>query len=114
MHAQVRRLGMSVADDDAQALMVLWQYSGHLNGVIPELAAESEQEALRFKAAILDIRPRQELVDLGCGNGQLLAEIAGRFPNIRLCGIDSAAGQLELNRQTVPSCRFVEMDLSSA
>ena len=53
--AGVRRLGMSVADDDAQALMVLWRYSGHLSGVVPELAAESEQEALRFKAAILDI-----------------------------------------------------------
>lgn len=57
---------------------------------------------------------RQELVDLGCGNARLLAEIASRFPNIRLCGIDLAAGQIELNRQTVPTCQFVEMDLAIA
>lgn len=59
-------------------------------------------------------RPTQEIADLGCGNGLLLAEIANRFPNLRLCGIDIAGSQLELNRQTVPTCHFVEMDLASA
>ena len=34
----VRQVGMSVAEQDGQALMALWRYSGHLSGVIPELA----------------------------------------------------------------------------
>jgi hypothetical protein len=51
----LRRIGMSVAPDDAQALMALWRYSGHLSGVVPELAAASEQDALRLKTAILDV-----------------------------------------------------------
>jgi hypothetical protein len=51
----VRRLGLSVSDDDAQALMALWRYSGHLSGVIPELSVESDREALRWKVAILDL-----------------------------------------------------------
>lgn len=51
----VRRLGISVSDKDAQAFMALWRYSAHLSGVIPELAAQNEQEAQRYKTAILDI-----------------------------------------------------------
>lgn len=51
----VRRLGMSVADGDAQALMLLWRYSGYLSGVMPELAPPSEQEALRFKTDLFDL-----------------------------------------------------------
>lgn len=35
------------------------------------------------------------LIDLGCGTGQLLHELSVRHPEIRLTGIDKAAGMIE-------------------
>lgn len=55
-----------------------------------------------------------ELIDLGCGNGQLLAEIAARFASLGLCGADIAEPQLEQNRRAMPDCRFFALDLNEA
>jgi SAM-dependent methyltransferase len=38
-------------------------------------------------AALLARRPAS-VVDLGCGSGELLAEVAARLPDARLCGVD--------------------------
>jgi 2-polyprenyl-3-methyl-5-hydroxy-6-metoxy-1,4-benzoquinol methylase len=54
-----------------------------------------------------------QLIDLGCGNGQLLSEIAARFPQLALCGADIAEPQLVQNRQHLPSCGFFAMDVNS-
>lgn len=40
----LRRLGMLVSRDDAQALLALWRYSSHLMGVMPELQCSNEAE----------------------------------------------------------------------
>jgi len=52
------------------------------------------------------------LIDLGCGNAQLLSEIAARFPGFQLCGVDLAEPQLAINRTRMPACQFVCLDLS--
>jgi len=52
-------------------------------------------------AAFLDLMaedPFESLVDLGCGGGQLLAEIAERYPGVSLAGIDLSQSQIEANR----------------
>ena len=40
----LRRLGLRVGRDEADALMALWRYSGHLMGVVPELQCSTEME----------------------------------------------------------------------
>lgn len=40
----LRRLGVSVEPDEAEALMALWRWSGHLMGVVPELQCSTEAE----------------------------------------------------------------------
>ncbi len=39
------------------------------------------------------------VVDLGCGGGQVLAEIAAALPRVRLHGIDISAPRIEANRR---------------
>jgi 2-polyprenyl-3-methyl-5-hydroxy-6-metoxy-1,4-benzoquinol methylase len=42
------------------------------------------------------------VVDLGCGNGQLLAEVRGRHPGARLAGIDLSSEQMKENARALP------------
>lgn len=53
----------------------------------------------------------QRLIDLGCGSGQLLADIAVRFPTLELAGADLSEPQLAVNRRAMPGCQFYAMDL---
>ncbi|MGH7270367.1 MAG: class I SAM-dependent methyltransferase, partial [Polyangiaceae bacterium] len=55
--------------------------------------------------------PAASLVDLGCGNGQLLAEIRARFPGTSLCWIDLSSPQIEDNRLRDPAIRWHDADL---
>jgi SAM-dependent methyltransferase len=50
-------------------------------------------------------------VDLGCGNGQLLAEISRYLPHLALAGIDLSARQIADNRAATPAIEWYEMDL---
>ena len=52
------------------------------------------------------------VVDLGCGNGLLLSEIAARFPHSALAGIDIAADLVEGNRRRSPRIQWYVADLS--
>lgn len=55
--------------------------------------------------------PARSLVDLGCGGGTLLAEIAARRPDMALCGIDLAGEQIEINRAGNPAVQWYAADL---
>ena len=44
----LRRLGILVSRDDAEALLALWRYSSHLMGVLPELQCSTEAEGWRI------------------------------------------------------------------
>ncbi|MFH0800105.1 MAG: class I SAM-dependent methyltransferase [Pseudomonadota bacterium] len=73
--------------------------------------------APRFRVAAFlkilgDIRPAN-LVDLGCGNGELLREIRDRYPGIRLCGIDLSPAQTEANLAADPSVEWRTLDLGA-
>ena len=63
--------------------------------------------APRFRVAtilsLLAEEPFDSVVDLGCGNGCLLAEIAGRWPSVRLAGIDLSGPQIEENHRSAPN-----------
>jgi SAM-dependent methyltransferase len=55
--------------------------------------------------------PARSLVDLGCGGGDLLAEIGARRPDMTLCGIDLAGAQIEQNRTRTPAVGWHAADL---
>ncbi|HET7683781.1 MAG TPA: methyltransferase domain-containing protein [Marmoricola sp.] len=52
-----------------------------------------------------------EVVDLGCGPGNLTALAAGRWPDARTTGIDSSAEMVERARADFPALDFVVADL---
>lgn len=53
------------------------------------------------------------IVDLGCGSGVLLEQIAGACPDARLAGIDADPNALALAAQRLPSAELQRGDLDS-
>ncbi len=72
--------------------------------------AAPRQRAATF-ASLLAEEPPIHVVDLGCGNGLLLSEIATRFPEASCTGIDLSKAQIAANRETQPQCRWLALDL---
>ena len=70
--------------------------------------------APRFRVAtmlrLLAEEPARSVVDLGCGGGNLLAEIRGRRPDVALAGVDLSSAQIEANRATHPEVRWYAAD----
>jgi SAM-dependent methyltransferase len=60
---------------------------------------------------LLEQSPSGSLIDLGCGNGQLLDEIARRFPPMKLVGIDLSENQVQENRLRQPAIDWIAADL---
>ena len=52
------------------------------------------------------------LVDIGCGQGDLLRHLALRYPKAELVGIDSSESGLHIARAKVPGARFHVLDLT--
>jgi len=71
--------------------------------------------APRFRVAtflrLLSDDPPASLVDLGCGNGLLLAEIRERHPSMALSGVDLSDAQIAANRKAQPGLGWHAMDL---
>jgi SAM-dependent methyltransferase len=65
----------------------------------------------RIVALVRDVAPRS-LIDLGCGNGQLLDEIGRAFPAMRLAGLDLSSRQIAENRERAPRIEWMTGDLS--
>jgi SAM-dependent methyltransferase len=53
------------------------------------------------------------ILDIGCGQGDLLEEMRGRHPQTELCGIDYSQHGLEVARIKVPGATFLQRDLLS-
>src|SRR3954469_22690664 len=49
--------------------------------------------------ALLDVKDAKSILDLGCGNGRITAEIASRVPEGRVVGVDASADMISLARQ---------------
>ncbi len=52
------------------------------------------------------------IVDLGCGNGRLLSEIAHAHPLVGLTGVDLSISQIDANRAAKPEIEWQCLDLS--
>jgi 2-polyprenyl-3-methyl-5-hydroxy-6-metoxy-1,4-benzoquinol methylase len=63
---------------------------------------------------LLAAQPPASLVELGCGDGSLLAEIHRRLPRVELAGVDLAGELIDANRERWPEVRWVVADLDAA
>ncbi len=63
--------------------------------------------------AELPLTGRERILDLGCGDGALTAQLASRVPEGFVVGIDSAPSMIAAaSRQTGPNLRFELLDMS--
>ncbi len=60
---------------------------------------------------LLDPQPGEHILDLGCGTGQLTAQIADR--GALVTGFDKSAAMLEQARRSYPHLKFVEGDAAA-
>lgn len=72
--------------------------------------AAPRQRVARILATVRRRAPAS-LVDLGCGNGQLLREIAAVMPRMRLAGFDLSTRQIDENRGVMPNIEWHAADL---
>jgi trans-aconitate 2-methyltransferase len=56
--------------------------------------------------AKLALTGSENLLDLGCGDGKITAEIADRLPNGTVIGIDNSSSMITLARQQYPANRY--------
>ena len=56
----------------------------------------------------------ETVLDVSCGQGALLTEIAERFPQVQLYGTELSAAALTLTRQRLPGGQFWPLDLEQA
>lgn len=61
------------------------------------------ESTVRETNARLAIAPESEVLDIGCGTGQLLEATSSGHPNATLLGVDPVAEMLKVARQRVPS-----------
>jgi 2-polyprenyl-3-methyl-5-hydroxy-6-metoxy-1,4-benzoquinol methylase len=53
------------------------------------------------------------VLDIGCGNGDLLAELKVSHPGAELCGIDVSRSGLDVARTKVPTAMLLRFDLTT-
>jgi SAM-dependent methyltransferase len=51
------------------------------------------------------------IFDIGCGQGDLIAELHAAYPDAELCGVDYSASGVEIAASKVQSARFIARDL---
>jgi ubiquinone/menaquinone biosynthesis C-methylase UbiE len=77
-----------------------------------QVVRERELQAI---FAVLDrvMKPASRLLEIGCGNGLLLAQLRARYPDASLTGIDYTPAMVELARsRAVPDTRIERADVT--
>ncbi|RZU41634.1 class I SAM-dependent methyltransferase [Edaphobacter modestus] len=84
----------------------------------PEYARISAlQQAMAAEVlSLLDLGDAKSVLDLGCGNGKVTAEIAARLPEGRIVGVDASADMIafatdHFGPATHPNLRFAVSDI---
>ena len=66
----------------------------------------------RIVRALIHPLKFSSVLDVGCGQGSLLAELCTEYPHLRPNGIDISPSAIELARQKVPKGRFWALDIT--
>jgi trans-aconitate 2-methyltransferase len=67
--------------------------------------SSAQQLWARELIAKLTLQPHEHVLDIGCGDGKVTAEIAGLLPAGRVVGIDSSAEMIRFARLEFPTVR---------
>ena len=81
----------------------------------PSLYLQYATERSRPAAELLSrvaLENVRSVVDLGCGPGNSTALLYQRWPSAVLTGFDSSPAMLNEARNVLPTCRFIEADIS--
>jgi trans-aconitate 2-methyltransferase len=82
----------------------------------PQQYLRFADERLRPALDLLNRVPLEtaaQVVDLGCGAGNVTAILKRRFPAATVTGIDGSSEMLEKARASAPDCRFVAADITT-
>lgn len=77
-------------------------------------ASRNPAQAMRRRAILSHLAigaGPARVLDIGCGQGDLLADVGGHHPQADLCGIDYSLQGVEVARDKVPRARFARCDL---
>ncbi|MDE7400058.1 MAG: methyltransferase domain-containing protein [Oscillospiraceae bacterium] len=62
----------------------------------------------------LSLRGDEEILDLGCGDGNLTEQLAQLVPNGRILGIDASVGMISAAQKRIkPNLAFMQMDINT-
>ncbi len=86
----------------------MWRRYAHLDAVSP---AGFHRRRLVVRAARAASRAPGSILDVGCGQGVLLAELATAFPGARIAGSDVSETSLRQARERHPGAELFEIDL---
>src|SRR5262249_49520823 len=81
-----------------------------------EIASQNPAQNYRRELifSLLGIRGSGEgvhLLDIGSGQGDMLAAVRARFPSAEVLGLELAESGVEISRRKVPAARFLQRDL---
>jgi SAM-dependent methyltransferase len=87
-------------------------WDGHWTGMA-DSASRNPAQAMRRRlaGALLGAGPGARVLDIGCGQGDLVAELRRAHPRAELLGIDSSRVGVDVARAKVPGARFEQRDL---
>jgi len=89
----------------------VWQGYAELDAVNP---ASFHRRRL-VRKLLLELAPRAlEVLDAGCGRGELLSELGKAFPGARLSGADVSAESRKSAKALCPAAEIFELDLEAA
>lgn len=88
------------------------RYPGGTARSLAELRSEDGRTSYRVlaDAALEGGRSDERILEMGCGDGILLAEIAHLMPDAKLTGIDLIASDIAIARERLPHATFVTGD----
>lgn len=72
--------------------------------------SSAQQSWARELIVKLQLRGDEQILDVGCGDGKVTAEIAGILKNGRVSGIDSSPQMIGFARKTFPRAKYSNLD----
>jgi trans-aconitate methyltransferase len=74
----------------------------------------AQQQWARELIAKLDLQGCESILDIGCGDGKVTAEIAAAVPNGSVLGVDNSRAMIELAQKAYPAGRFPNLIFQQA
>jgi ubiquinone/menaquinone biosynthesis C-methylase UbiE len=102
-------IGWLTEDNTAEGYDLLWGNEASLN----QFRAEGNHAREKLKVEIVDhiapfVASNANVVDIGCGIGDLLIEVRTRKPDVKVSGLDFSAKAVEGARASLPDGEFIQ------